>query len=382
MRHSLWYARGFYFFFYAAAATLIPFLPLYYAALGLTAPQIGLVTGLTPLVTLVGAALWGGLADATRRHHQWLIVACVGSWLAAFALARVKPLTPLLLTAMLYAFFIAPIIPLVDNSVLALLGDRKEAYGRQRLWGSVGWSLSAAVAGVLIQRHGLPLAFSLYLVLFLGVLPVAWKLAVPAVALGGAFSRQVRSLMADRRWWLFLSVALVQGLTLSVYGNYLFLYLETLQVSRGLMGLSLTLATLSEVPIFLLVGRWQRRLPPLFLLGVSLLLMAVRSFAYVAIAEAWWVLAVSLLHGPTFSLMWSAAVAYAGELAPPGLGATAQGVLTGTTFGLGGALGALGGGLIYGWVGPVAVFCWAGGLCLMMVVVFGLVERRRFIKVA
>lgn len=41
--------KAFYFFFYAAAASLIPFLSLYYEHLGLNGRQIGLLTGLMPL---------------------------------------------------------------------------------------------------------------------------------------------------------------------------------------------------------------------------------------------------------------------------------------------------------------------------------------------
>ena len=56
-----------YFFYYAATASLLPFIALYYAQVGLSAAQIGLLSGILPLVTLVSAPLWGALADAFRR---------------------------------------------------------------------------------------------------------------------------------------------------------------------------------------------------------------------------------------------------------------------------------------------------------------------------
>ena len=51
---------------------LMPYVALYYQSIGLTGAQIGLLTGLAPLITLVGAPIWTGIADAT--HHYKLVL--------------------------------------------------------------------------------------------------------------------------------------------------------------------------------------------------------------------------------------------------------------------------------------------------------------------
>ncbi|MEZ4659403.1 MAG: MFS transporter [Caldilineaceae bacterium] len=67
----------------------------------------------------------------------------------------------------------------------------------------------------------------------------------------------------------------------------------------------------------------------------------VRLFAYAVISQPVLVLPVQLLHGLTFSAMWVAGVAYADRIAPPGLGATAQGQFAGVSeAGLSSATGA------------------------------------------
>ena len=53
------------FVFFAGVAFVLPFMVLYYQSLGLSGAEIGLLVGLTPLITLFGAPLWTGLADAT-----------------------------------------------------------------------------------------------------------------------------------------------------------------------------------------------------------------------------------------------------------------------------------------------------------------------------
>ena len=82
------------------------------------------------------------------------------------------------------------------------------------------------------------------------------------------------------------------------------------------------------------------------------------------------------MHGPSFALMWSAGVACANRLAPPGMGATAQGLFSGVNFGLAGACGALAGGVLLDYVSPAAMYGCAGGGLLAALSVLLLAGRR------
>ena len=64
------------------------------------------------------------------------------------------------------------------------------------------------------------------------------------------------------------------------------------------------------------------------------------------------------MHGPTFAAVWMAGVAYIADIAPVGLGNTAQGIFTGIVMGLGSALGAFLGGYLYQSVGFSRMFIW------------------------
>ena len=142
------------------------------------------------------------------------------------------------------------------------------------------------------------------------------------------------------------------------------------------MGLSLLVATISEVPIFFfgdrLLQRWGARGLLLFALGANV----VRMFSYALMPAAWLVLPIHLLHGLTFSAMWMASVSYANRAAPPGMGATAQGLLSGISMSLAGATGALLGGLFYETVGPAAMFGWSGVCVLLGLLFFAIAGRR------
>lgn len=368
-------AKAFYFFFYGAAAMLLPYLALYYQDMGLNGRQIGVLTGIVPLVMTVSSAAWGALADATQRHRLVLFVAVAGSWTAVLALWRAASYPQLLLAVVGYALFIGTVTPLVDNAVMERL-PAAGAYGRVRVWGSYGWSLTAVVAGILIGRLGVWVGFVGYILLFAVLLAVARHITVAVPPSRDQFRHGLQRLLHNRDWLIFLLVGLVMGISFSVFNSYLLLHLDGMGASGTIMGLALTVAALSEVPIFLL-GRRLLRWGPVRLLALAMLLVGLRSLAYSAMTAPWQVLPVSLMHGVTFGVMWSAAVAYTHQLAPAGLGATAQGIFASVMYGLGAALGGFVGGYVYEFAGSHLLFQLVGGLALTTAVFFVAANRQR-----
>ena len=369
-------AKSFYFFYYAAAASLAPFLVLYYEHLGLSGSQIGVLTGVLPLVTLFSAPLWGGAADARNRHRTALSLAIAGTMAAVLVLSTARSFLALIPVIITYGIFVAPIAPLADNAVLAMLGSRKSEYGRHRLWGSVGWGLSAPLVGELTEHTGLQWIFYVYVpVLFMALL-AARRLPLEEAPLRQPFWRNLRVMLASRQLVLLLATVFTAGATLGIVGNYLFLYMDGVGASNTLMGLALTMATISEMVVLFfsdrLLGRWSART----LVAFALLACAVRAFSYSIVGAAWVVLLIQLLHGPTFATMWMASVYYADQLAPQGMGATAQGLLASVMIGLGNAAGGFFGGLLYDSVGPVSMFRWTAAAVLAAMVVLLAGDRR------
>ncbi len=367
--------KAFYFCFYAASSCLIPFLALYYRQSGLSGAQIGLLAGISPIITWLAAPLWGALADSTRQHRAVLTVTISGTMCMVALLSWANGLLWLLPVVVGYAFFSSPIMPLVDNSVLELLGERRALYGRQRVWGAIGWGVAAAVAGALVDRFGLGVSFYAFLFFFGIALLVSIRLKVSGGAIGLPFWQGMRALARNRPLAIFLVSVLFASMGSGIVHNYVFLYLSDLGASETLMGLSLTVATLSEMPVFFFSALLLRKFGARGLLLLSLVAYVVRMFAYTLLPPVWLVLPISLLHGLTFSALWVAGVSYANDVAPKGMGATAQGLFTGMTMGLGAAGGALLGGTLYDTLGPTMMFR-AAALCVLVGLIFFAVAGR------
>jgi MFS family permease len=361
------FLRAFYFCYFAAGASLLPFLVLYYKQLGLPGPQIGLLAAIPPLAFLIAAPVWGGLADATRQHRRLLNLALLGTLSLALILRFATNFLALAVLVMLFAFCLAPIIPIVDSSALAFLGERKNQYGKLRLWGAIGWGISAPLVGRLVEQYGLNWSFYSYSLFLLAGLALSTGLPIAQASIGRGFWRGLRLLAGNRRWLFFLALIFAAGAGSSLINNYLFLYMAELGASKTLMGLALSVATLSELFIFAtsdrLLDRWGVR----GLLGLALTALVLRLMAYALISNPWLVLPVQLLHGFSFSALWVAGVAHADRTAPSGMSTTAQAIFSGVSMGLAAAAGAFIGGLLYERVGLAAMFGWgATGLLLAL----------------
>jgi PPP family 3-phenylpropionic acid transporter len=364
------------FLIFAAVAFIAPFLVLYYQSLGFNGTQIGILAGLTPLVTMISAPFWTGLADQTRRHRL-IMSATLGLSIAVLiALPGFSAFVPILLLIILFNAFYSPVSSFTDSATMFMLGDQKELYGRVRLGGTFGFGIAATVAGVYVQNYGIRYAFwGGALLLFLALL-VSQKLVFGQAHAGVAIKQGLRTLLVDRRWILFLTLALAGGFALAANNSYFLPYMKELGTAESLMGVILTIGVLSEIPVLFFGNRLLERFTANGLLLLAMIITGVRLtlLAIVRTPEA--AVLLQLTNGLTFPAMWIAGVAYADQYAPPGMRATAQGLFGAMVFGLGLAVGGfVGGPILENWGGQ-AVFLIFGVVVLFVVIATAFLQKR------
>src|ERR1700694_164684 len=125
--------------FFAAAACVLPFLILYYERLGFSGPEIGLLTGISPLVTLVSAPLWTNLADITRRHRLVVSLIILTAAVCLAALPFLNSFVLVLLASIVLSACFIPVTSFFDSATMFMLGGQQELYGRVRLGGTFGY---------------------------------------------------------------------------------------------------------------------------------------------------------------------------------------------------------------------------------------------------
>jgi PPP family 3-phenylpropionic acid transporter len=379
---------SFYFWQFAGVAFLAPFLVLYYQSLGFSGPQIGLLTGLSPLLMLFCAPLWVALADATRRHHLVLTLTLLAASLVELVFPYLRTFLLVLVVNTLFCLFYAPITSLADSAAMRLLAGSRGMYGRLRLGGTLGYALAAPVAGHLVQSYGLRAAFWGCAGLFFLAAVASQKLWTP-VGLAPAetaaqgrrsVSEGTRALMTNPRWLLFLAGAFAGGMAMAATNNYLFPYLKGLGAVETTMGFALTIATVCEVPVLFFGNRLLRWLDPNQLFLVALAITGGRMLLLAAAGTVNQALLVQLLSGLTFPAMWLAGVACADEDAPPGLSATSQGFF-GAVYGVGSAVGGFLGGALLATIGARGMYLVFGLIVLILGAAVAVLRTRQNVPV-
>ncbi len=348
-------AKALYFLFFAAFAGYVSFLAVFYEDIGLVGWQIGVLTSIPPLATLVVAPLWGAIADATHKRRLIMVVGLIGNLGAVALISVTRSFQWLVIVIIVNVIVSAPVAPFLDGSVVDLLGDHQERYGRIRLWGAVGWGLSAPIVGMLVDAWGLLWIFYIYIALMFVFLLVTYGLPMGGSGERVQVWREVGTLMRNWQWLIFLLAVLISGTAGSIVTNYLFLHMNSLGIKGSVMGWALTIGTISEIPVFFFADTVIRHFGARRVMLFALLAYIVRMLLYAVVISPIGTLSIQLMHGLTYPLMWSAAINYAAKTASPGLRATAQSILS-STMGFGGVFGGLIGGLIYQASGSARLF--------------------------
>lgn len=364
------------FLLFATLAFTAPFLVLYYQQLQFTGPQIGLLVGLPPLITLLTTPLWTGWADTHKQHRLAISLGILGSALALVLLPLVSGFLPVLLLVLLFIVSYSPLTSFADSATMFMLADKKELYGRIRLGGTIGFGLAAPLAGFLVQINGLKIAFGGGAILLLLALIVSQKLVHGQLPAGQAVRARFRDLLINRQWYFFLTLAFMGGVAMSATNNYLFPYLQELRASESTMGLVLTFGTFSEIPVLFFGNYLLKRFKPSGLLRWAMLITGIRLIFFAFSRSANHILFLQLFGGLTFPAMWMAGVAYADEQAPAGLRTTAQGLFGVMVGGFGASVGGFMGGALLESLGGRGIFLLYGMIVLCATIMVSFWQSR------
>ena len=221
---------------------------------------------------------------------------------------------------------------------------RPAAFGALRLWGAVSWGVAHPLLGYLLDAEhghveilfiGNALAAVLFVACFSLLLRASWA-DEDASELGVVEARPKASVLGVMkilcaRWdmisWLLCAAAI--GMGMQHVMQFLFLCMKKrFQATDSLMGLSVTLTVVLEVPIYAFSERLVAKLGPTMLIAIAMGSFVVRVFGYTFVPSAGWMLLLEPLHGVTFSCFTLASVHYLNEYVPMHMISTAQGFMS------------------------------------------------------
>jgi len=333
----------FWFVYFGSLGIFYPYFALYLREnAGLSGTEVGMILAISPLVGMVAGPLWGRLADRTGARSYLLAFLTLGTAAGYLGLGDAEGFRAIVLATAALAVVGTAVFPLMTSVSLAILRDAgSHAFGRVRMWGTVGyfilivvfpWLLEAlkseaAVTTPHLAQPDLGLMFPITAGLVLAAALIAFLLprsgAVGLRAVRGDWRELARNAAFLR--FLFFALAaqfLMQG------PMWLFpLFVRSRGGDLGTIRDMWIVMLLIEIPLVFSTGSGLQRLGARGLLGVGVLVGGIRWFLSAVITDAPLLFAVQALHGVTVVGLNVGSPLYLDVVAPEKLRSTAQGIL-------------------------------------------------------
>src|SRR3989440_1050833 len=147
--------RWLYLLYYAGIGTFLSYFAPYLRGLGFSGEQIGTVTFAQQAVAAPAALIWGGIADRLGAPARALSICTAGTLFALCGLPFARTPVQVGIVLVLSASFSGAVVPLLDaTTVEAVKRAAGHAYARTRLWGSIGFVVTAQGLGLLLALRG------------------------------------------------------------------------------------------------------------------------------------------------------------------------------------------------------------------------------------
>lgn len=357
----------------------LPFFPLWLQAQSLDSDAIGVILATPLLIRVVANPAVGALADRSGRIATALTLCAMLVAAGTGLLTVARGFWPILLVVIAIALAQGPLIALADAMTLGRLAGapRSElAYGRIRLWGSLGFAVANLATGWSLEWFSTDAIIALLLV-------SAILTAVAAASCVTATPNRPRDDAQSAAWpahpqllaCTIAGAALVQASHAAFYG-FGTLHWQAAGTSGAAMGGLWALGVLSEVVVFSCLGyRMNGAASAAGLLVASAATAILRWGAMSRDPDLSTLMCLQVTQGLTFGATHLASIFLLTRLAPGSMQARAQAWLAGGWAGVMAVLTTLSGRLYESWgeqIYLVMAAVAAVGLLLLLPVAFAL----------
>ena len=270
----------------------------------------------------------------------------------------------------------APTSGLMHAIAYAMLGEARDTWGKQRCFGTLGFLIAALIIGIIMQlissdsETNLTANFVSYFALFVLTAIFVYFYEIPGEVKCGSLLTNLNVLARNPIIVSLFSLVLLLGTTMGTIETFLLLYIKELGGKDLLLGLSLFMNCVMEVPALYLADMYLGKLGYVNCLYLTCVAFSVRFLAYGFIHNPWLVLPVNFLHSITFGVMYCTAGAYGSANTPPGMHGTIQGSIQALHFGFGRGIGSVVSGQLVENYGMRTMFFIFSGISLLILALY------------
>ncbi len=331
---------SFFFFYFALIAIYIVFLPKILQDLGYTSFQIGFIFSLGPLMRFIIPFFFLKRLNLNKKiFHLALLLLLLSYLLFYFSINNFYLfIVPNILLGVAFGIM----LPYIDTSALDLL--KKERYGKTRLFGSLGFMLYSLVLARYLSGYGVVL--NLFLLTGLIVVISGFSITSTKKSFCKGTKRLYEKFRFKKAIYLWISLFLTQ-MSFGIFYNFFTIYETSHGISLKSVSYLWTFSIICEVTLFYFQSSFFKRFELLALMKFALFLTMIRwLLLYLFPASLTISYIAQSLHAFGFALHHTAAISYLYRIYDNKK--LSNQFYYGISFGLGGFLGSLFAGYMYG----------------------------------
>ncbi|SDM81085.1 MFS transporter, PPP family, 3-phenylpropionic acid transporter [Paenibacillus sp. yr247] len=363
----------FYAVIYMGNAVYGTFLPVYLHNAKFSQEQIGMLLSLGPLVAMFGQPVWGALGDRAKTKNSVLCFLLIGSGVSILFFPLSQHFIYLLVLICVFMFFQTSIFAISDAITLEEL-DRHPSwsFGWIRLGGTVGFAAMSLVFGIAAKSY-IGSMFPVYAGTMAAALLLLWRFPPAVSRHANVTGKRFRELFRNGKLMFYLGINFVVQITLGYYYAFFPIYFKEMGGDSMLLGWSMVISSLSELPFLLYSGKIFKRVSISVLLIVAALASSVRWFLFSVIGDPLWILPVQVLHGIIFIVLSVTLATFINREVPSEWKASGQTLNGLLSLGAARIIGSFLGGIMSSAYGMRQVFLYSSWVSMSCVIVFGLV---------
>jgi len=305
----------FFLLFFAGLGLMMPFLSLQFKAIGYNGVQISLLNMLSALAVILTAPQYGLIFDRSKDKRLILLISLAIATVTLFLIPYLRAFGAMLVIYTINRVIISSSITASENLSYQVSADKngeeQPAFGSLRMWGSLGFALTALLGGMIFQNFGLLRNDRI----FLGLMAAT---CVVLLLMPESIFRERRSsesveaplgthgvihLIAEDRYLLLTVIAL--ALTDPLFDgvrSFEPIFMAELGLPVSVIGLAATLSALLEVPMMLGADRLIERLGARNLVIAILAFDLTRRLLVWLFPSGWMVFALNIMTAISFTL--------------------------------------------------------------------------------
>nr|WP_260984705.1 MFS transporter [Paenibacillus xylanexedens] len=339
------------FFIYGAISIFAGFLQLYLQEIGMTKLEIGSLMAIGPFVSLFANPFWGFWSDKSRNIRIVLMMMMGGTFVLAQGVFYAPSYAWIYVAMIFFYFFQSPLFAQTNSLILGYIDGTGQKFGSFRLWGSLGWALTAVAAGPVIDRFGV----SSVSIIFACMIAVAFIFSVllPRQPIASdtpiVTFRRFGKVMFNPYFMIFIGLGVLVSVPNAMNSTFMSLYIVEMGGDKQMVGWAIFTSSILEVGVFLLLDRLLKRKMSILLGSLILisLLFALRWQLMALANNPMEVVFIQLMHSVTFGGYFYVGTQLTMLFIPRPYRSSGQAVYTMAWGGLSGVIAGLFGGWLF-----------------------------------